>query len=56
MKLKKWVSDILIMISFLSVLIATGDCKSDILFMIKTIICIFIFATNSYVLIKYGRI
>lgn len=56
MKLKKWVSDILIMISFLSVLIASGECESNLLFMMKTIICISIFSINSYVLIKYGRV
>ena len=56
MKFKKWVSDLLILISFLSVLIASGECESDLLMVIKGFICCIIFSLNYGLLVKYGRI
>ena len=56
MKFKKWVTYFLITISFIAVMLASGECEKDSLFILKSIICISIFSINSFALIKYGRI
>lgn len=56
MKLKKWVTDLLIIIAFISIMIITGECEKNLLFFLKAIIGTFIFTTCNIILIKYGRI
>lgn len=56
MKLKKWVSDLLIIIAFVSVMVISGECEKDLLFFIKGIVGITIFCGCSLLLMKYGRI
>lgn len=53
-KLKPWVVNLLIIVNFISVCLMFGECESDILFFIKTIICLFIFMFNSYTLYRLG--
>lgn len=55
-KLKPWVSNLLIIISFISVLVASGECDNFYVFAVKTAICCLIFSFNSYLLIKYGSL
>lgn len=53
-KLRPWVINLLIIINFLSVCILCGECDSDRLFIIKTIVCLAIFLFTSYTLYKLG--
>lgn len=53
-RLRSWVVNLLIIINFLSVCILCGECDSDRLFIIKTIVCLSIFLFNSYTLYKLG--
>lgn len=53
-KLRPWVVNLLIIINFLLVCCLCGDCESDRLFIIKTIVCLSIFMFNSYTLFKLG--
>ena len=53
-KLRPWVVHLLIIINFLSVCVLSGECESDKLFIIKTIVCLIIFMFNSYTLYKLG--
>ena len=56
MKFKKWVSDLLIMIAFISVMVISGECEKDLLFLLKGIVGTLVFSGCSLLLIKYGRI
>ena len=53
-KLRPWVVNTLIIFNFISVCVLCGDCESDRLFIIKTIVCLSIFMFNSYTLYKLG--
>ena len=53
-KLKPWVVNLLIIISFISVCLMFGDCESDLLFIIKSIACLFVFMFCSYTIYKLG--
>ena len=53
-KLKPWVVNLLIIINFISVCWLFGECESDRLFIIKSIVCLSIFLFNSYTLYKLG--
>lgn len=53
-KLKPWVVNLLIIINFISVCLLFGECESDRLFIIKSIVCLSIFLFNSYTLYKLG--
>lgn len=53
-KLRPWVVNLLIIINFLLACILCGECDSDRLFIIKTIVCLSIFLFNSYTLYKLG--
>lgn len=55
MRLKKWASDLLIIISFISVMIISGECEKDLLFILKGIIGTIIFCLCNMLLIRYGR-
>lgn len=56
LKLKKWVSNSLVIIAFISVMVISGECEKDLMFLIKSIIGTLIFSSCSFLLIKYGRI
>ena len=56
MKLKKWVTNLLIAIAFISVMVISGECEKDLLFIVKGILGTTIFTLCSMVLIKYGNI
>lgn len=56
LKFKKWVTDLLIMIAFMAVMIASGECESNSLFLLKSIIGTLVFSGCSLLLIKYGNI
>lgn len=56
LKLKKWVSNSLVIIAFISVMLISGECEKDLMFLIKSIIGTLIFSSCSFLLIKYGRI
>lgn len=56
LKFRKWVSDLLIIIAFMSVMIASGECEKDLLFFIKGIVGTFVFCGCNLLLLKYGRI
>ena len=56
LKFKKWVSDLLIIIAFMAVMIASGECEGNLLFLLKGIIGSLVFCGCSLLLIKYGRI
>ena len=56
MKFKKWVSDLLIIIAFISVMVISGESEKDLLFLLKGIIGTFVFCGCSLLLIKYGRV
>lgn len=56
LKLKKWVNNLLIAIAFISVMVISGECEKDLMFLIKSIIGTLIFSSCSFLLIKYGRI
>lgn len=56
LKLKKWVSNLLIAIAFISVMVISGECEKDLLFIVKGIAGTTIFTLCSMVLIKYGNI
>ena len=56
MKFKKWVSDLLIIIAFISVMVISGECEKNLLFLIKGMVGITIFSGCSLLLMKYGRI
>ena len=56
MKFKRWVSDLLIIIAFISVMVISGECEKDLLFFVKGIAGITIFSGCSLLLMKYGRI
>lgn len=53
-KLKPWVVNLLIIINFISVCLLFGECESDRLFIIKSMVCLSIFLFNSYTLYKLG--
>ena len=53
-KLRPWVVNLLIIVNFISVCALCGECDSDRLFIIKTIVCLTIFLFNSYTLYKLG--
>lgn len=53
-KLKPWVVNLLILISFISVCVMSGECSSTRLFIIKSIVCLSIFMFNSYTIYKIG--
>ena len=53
-KLRPWVVHLLILVNFISVCLLFGECDSDRLFIIKTIVCLSIFLFNSYTLYKLG--
>ena len=53
-RLRPWVVNFLIIINFISVCLLFGECDSDRLFIIKTIVCLSIFLFNSYTLYKLG--
>lgn len=55
-KLRPWVVHLLILVNFISVCLLFGECDSDRLFIIKTIVCLAIFLFNSYTLYKLGGI
>lgn len=55
MILKKWVNNLLLVLSFLVVFIAVADTNNDKVFLIKGIICLFILLINGCILIIYGR-
>lgn len=56
MRLKKWVSNVLIVIAFISVMVISGECEKDLLFIVKGILGTTIFTLCSIGLIKYGNI
>ena len=56
MKLKKWVANLLIIIAFISVMVISGECEKDLLFILKGIVGTTIFTLCSFGLIKYGNI
>ena len=56
LKLKKWVSNVLIAIAFISVMVISGECEKDLVFIIKGIAGTYVFCGCSLLLIKYGRI
>ena len=55
-RVKKWVTNLLIAIAFISVMVISGECEKDLLFIIKGIVGTTIFTLCSMVLIKYGNI
>ena len=42
MKLRKWLNDLLIIITIGAVIIASGECENTNTFILKTVICLFI--------------
>lgn len=56
MKLKKWVVKALVIINILALCIMASECDSLSLFMVSHITALGIFALNSKILKKYGRI
>ena len=56
MKLKKWVINLLIIITFVAAIIGVSECDSNKLFIIKTIVSIIVISFNGLILYKYGRI
>ena len=55
-KLKPWITNLLIIIGFVSVLIASSECSNNLVFIVKSVISCFIFSINSYILVKYGSL
>lgn len=53
-RLRPWVVNFLIIINFISVCLLFGECDSDRLFIIKTVVCLSVFLFNSYTLYKLG--
>lgn len=53
-KLRPWVVNLLIMINFITVCLLFGECDSDRLFIIKSVVCLSVFLFNSYTLYKLG--
>lgn len=56
LKFKKWVTNLLIIIALISVLVVSGECEKDTLFLLKGIVGSFVFYGCNLLLIKYGRI
>jgi len=56
MKLRKWVVKTLVIINILTLCIMASECNSLSLFMVSHITALGIFAINSMILKKYGRI
>ena len=56
MKLKKKWNNLLLITIFISIIIASGECDSNILFYTKGLISCFIIIINGLILVKYGRI
>ncbi len=56
MKLKKKWNNLLLITIFIAVIIASGECDSNVLFYIKGLISCFVIIINGLILVKYGRI
>jgi len=56
LKFRKWVSNLLVIIAFISVMVISGECEKDLLFFVKGILGIVVFSGCSLLLMKYGRI
>ena len=55
MKLRKWLNDLLIIITIGAVIVASGECDNTRIFVLKTVISLFVIILNSMILLKYGR-
>jgi len=53
-RLRPWVVNFLIITNFISICLLFGECDSDRLFIIKTVVCLSVFLFNSYTLYKLG--
>lgn len=56
MKLKKWVTTGLLIITLIATMVAAGECESDSLFYTKGIISMAVISLNGWIILKHGNI
>ena len=56
MKLKKWVTTGLLIITLIAAMVAAGECESDSLFYTKGIISMAVISLNGWIILKHGNI
>ena len=56
MKFKKWVENLLLLITIIAVFFLAAECENTITFVISKLICLSIILINYNLLKKYGRL